>query len=253
MKVGAIIQARMGSVRLPGKVLRPIVGKPVLWHIANRIKHSELIDEVIIATTIGERDRAVTEMARDNGIPYYAGSEKDLMDRFYQPAKLHKLDVIVRVMADCPLVDPQIADKVVDFYIKNSGKYDFVSNAGPALTYPHGVDIEVFSFSLIERLWKETEDPVDREWFTRVVYNNPKKYKIAFVENDKKIPRLRLTLDYKEDLDLVTYIYEQLDHKKPCFLLGDILDLYSRDKKIFNVNKGYDKEYIEELRKRRIL
>ena len=250
MKIGAVIQARMGSTRLPGKVLQSILGKPVLWHIANRLKYSDLIDKIIIATTIKERDKAVVEMAKNYDIPCYAGKEEDLIDRFYCTAKLYKLDVIVRIIADCPLIEPRITDKVVSCFLNSLERYDCVSNAGPSVSYPHGMDIEVFSFQVIEKLWKEITNPLDREWFTRIIYNNPDEYKIAFVQNNFKVPRLRLTMDYQEDFDLINYIYENLYRENSCFFLEDILELYSRDMKVFETNLEYDEEYIKELKKR---
>ena len=184
-KVVAVIQARMGSRRLPGKVLAPILGKAMLWHIVNRLEYSRRINQIVIATTDKESEEPVRAMARQNNFPYYAGSEEDLVDRFYQAAKVFNADIIVRITADCPLVDPEITDNVINFFLSNRNDYDYVSNARPHASFPHGLDVEVFSFLLLEQLWKEIGDPFLREWFTTVIFENPASYRIFCVKNDK--------------------------------------------------------------------
>lgn len=252
LKVGCIVQARMGSTRLPGKVLIPVLDKPIIWHIVNRLRYSKLIDEIIIATTTKDGDEPIIDMAKKYSIPYYAGSEEDLIDRFYQASKLFNLDIVVRIAADRPVIDPQIVDKVINFFLKNLSDYDCVNNINPYQTYPHGLIVEVFSFFLVERLWKEIKDPLGREWFTTVIYENPQKYRIFCIKSDKKLPHLRLTLDYQEDLELIRYIYQCLYPEKSCFLLKDILALYSQNRAIFNSNKKHDgnKGYAKELKKK---
>jgi len=253
-KTIAIIQARMGSKRLPGKVLMPIRGKPVLWHIANRLKFSKLIDRIIIATSGRENNKPISKMAEKYGFTCFEGSEEDLVDRFYQASVQFGADKVVRISADCPLIDPKITDSVIDFFIKNRDKYEYVSNARPFASYPHGLDVEVFSFRLLERLWKEIKDPFRREWFTTVIFENPKKYKVFCIKNKKDLSQIKLTLDYPEDLELVKYIYENLYSENRCFYLADILELLSKNEKIFEINKIYkkDEQYFNELKKRGI-
>jgi len=191
-------------------------------------------------------------MAKQNNFPYYAGSERDLVDRFYQASRIYKADVIVRITADCPLVDPKITDKVIDLFLKNMNKYDYVSNSYPQPSYPHGLDVEVFSFSLLRKIWQEIQDSFRREWFTTVIFENPQNYRIFCVKNDINLSNLRLTVDYPEDLELVRYIYQNLYSNNICFFLEDILRLFSENRKIFSINRKYnrDKGYIEELKKR---
>ena len=227
----AVIQARMGSRRLPGKVLMPIVGKPMLWHIVNRLKYSKLIDHIIIATTTKKKDAPIRIMAQKNNFPYYAGSEEDLLDRFYQASKTFRPDGVLRVTADCPLVDPKITDNLIDFFLKNKEKYEYVSNARPESSFPHGLDVEVISFALLKRLWKEVEGQFNREWFTPIIFKNPQRFKIFCMKNNIDLSHIRLTVDYPEDLELVRYIYQNLYSDKACFYLRDIINLLSRDEK----------------------
>jgi len=250
-----IVQARMGSSRLPGKVMMDIVGKPLIWHVVNRLKHSKLLNQIIVATGNGEENNVIEGLCEEYNIDYYKGSEEDLIDRYYQTSKLFNADVVVRIPADCPLVDPEIVDKVVGFFLKNINSYDYVNNSRPHTTYPHGLDVEVFSLCLLEKLWREIKNPFRREWFTTVIFENPEIYKIFCLENDVDLSHLRLTVDYKEDLELVRYIFKNLYTENACFTLKDILELYSRNQKIFNINQKYkkDEQYFEELEKRRLL
>ena len=252
LKVGCIVQARMGSTRLPGKVLIPVLDKPILWHIVNRLRNSKLIEEIIIATTNKDRDKPIINMAKKYHIQSYAGSEEDLIDRFYQTSKLFNLDIVVRIAADRPVIDPQIVDKVVEFFLENLSDYDCVNNINHYQIYPHGLIVEVFSLSLVEKLWKEIKDPLRREWFTTVIYENPQKYRIFCLKSDTHIPHLRLTLDYPEDLELTKFIYQNLYSEKSCFLLKDIIELYSHNQEIFNINRKYDENegYAKELKKK---
>ena len=151
MKTGVIVQTRMGSTRLPGKVMMDLCGKPVIDHVIDRLKRSRLSDEIIIATTTLERDKVVVEQAKKNGVKWFCGSEDDVLSRYYCAAKENDLDVVVRVTSDCPLIDPVILDNVVDFYMSNN--YTLVTNAGinfEQRTFPRGLDVEVFSFSMLD-------------------------------------------------------------------------------------------------------
>jgi spore coat polysaccharide biosynthesis protein SpsF len=249
--VVAIVQARMGSTRLPGKVLMKVVGKPMLWHIVNRLRYCKKIDRIVVATTKNKSDDRIEELCFKYKIDIYRGRNKDLIDRFYQASKLFKADVVVRITADCPLVDPKIVDKLISFFLNN--KYDYVSNNRPQASYPQGLDVEALSFSLIEKLWYQLKDPFRREWFTTVVFENPQKYRIFCLKNSCNLSHLRLTVDYKEDLELIRFIYQKLYNKNRCFSLSDILRLYSKNKEIFHINQKYkkDQQYIDELKKRR--
>ena len=150
--IAAIIQARTGSSRLPAKVLADIVGKPLLVHLINRVKAAKLVEGIIIATTTNEADRVISKMAGENGVDYFTGSEEDVLDRYYQVATKFNTDPIVRITADCPLIDPYIIDVVIQRYLK--GDCDYAANIIKR-TYPDGLDVEVFGYKALKKAWKE--------------------------------------------------------------------------------------------------
>lgn len=252
-KVVALVQARMGSTRLPGKVLADILGKPMLWHIVNRLSYCKLVDQTIIATADNDKNKPIAEVAKQYAIPCYSGSEVDLVDRFYQAARKFDASVIVRITADCPLVDPEIVDELIDIYLHNIDRYDYVSNSRPKASYPHGLDAEVFGVNLVKNLWQTIEEPFRREWFTTVIFENPEKYKLFCLKSKENLSQIRLTVDYQEDLDLVREIFTRLYKEDRCFYLKDMLDLLSANQELLDINKKYkrDEQYIQELKKRR--
>ena len=154
-KVVAIVQARMGSTRLPGKVLMDISGWSMLWHVVNRVRQAKWVDKVVVATSGSVSDDPVATLCEQEGIPCFRGSEDDVLDRYYQAAKWIGANVIVRITADCPLIDPYVVDDVVKHYV--DGDYDYVSNTAPP-TFPDGLDIEVFSFEALERAWHALQE-----------------------------------------------------------------------------------------------
>ncbi|MFH1664879.1 MAG: glycosyltransferase family protein [Candidatus Omnitrophota bacterium] len=254
-KVIAVVQCRMGSQRLPGKVLAEISGKPMLWHIVERLKHSRSINEVVVSTSTREENLPILRFVEEYDIPYYAGSEEDLVDRFYQTAGKFNADVIVRITADCPLVEPNVTDKVIDFFLDNMDKYEYVSNCRPFSTYPHGLDVEVFGYGLLKKLWEEITDPFRREWFTTVIFENPQIYDQYCIKNDIDLSHLRLTVDYPEDLELIRHIFSKLYVDGHCFLLEDILRLFSEEPAVFDKNAKYKKDeaYRTELKERGLI
>jgi len=230
-KVVAIVQARMGSSRLPNKVLMDIIGKPLLWHIVNRLRYARLIDDIIIAAANSERDNAIVDFAKENKIACYTGSENDLVDRIYKASKYSDADVIVRITADCPLVDPVLVDKVIGVFLDGEGKFDFVSNTNPR-TYPDGLDVEVFSFKALERVWKEVTDLHMREMIVLNFLEHTEKYRLGKVVYKEDLSQLRWTVDYQEDFDFVKEIYKRLYQVGKPFLMGDILELLRRNHKL---------------------
>lgn len=203
-----IIQARMGSSRFPGKALADICGRPMLWHVVERARRASCIDQVIVATTDQPSDNAIAEFCNDAGVACFRGSEEDVLDRFYQAAKKLNAKSVVRITADCPLVDPEVIDKVVGRF--RGGNWDYVSNT-LRYTYPDGLDTEVFSFSSLERAWREATKPSDREHVTPFI--KEARFAVCNVESDKVIPRdvpVRWTVDYPSDLEFVRRIYPNL-------------------------------------------
>ena len=238
MKIVAIIQARMSSTRLPGKVLKDICGKPMLWHIHNRLRHAKLVDQVVIATSNRKSDVPIVRFAEENEIPCYAGSELDLLDRWNKAIKKFKADAVVRVTGDCPLADPTIVDKVVKYYLEK-GPFDFVSNSRPKATYPDGLDVEIYAAKALEKAWKEIRDPFLREWGSANFFEHPEKYSLANLENNEDLSHMRWTVDYQDDLDFVREIYRRLYRQDSIFLMEDILNLLNKYPELMKINKSH--------------
>ena len=165
MKIISIIQARLGSTRLPGKVLKPILSRPMLSYMLERVKAAKRIDALMIATTENKSDQPIVEFCRSEKIKCFRGSENDVLDRYYQAARSVQAEIIVRLTADCPLIDPAVVDEIVEAFLTKYPNIDFASNVKPA-TFPDGMDIEVFSFAALEWAWKETKNPLEREHVT---------------------------------------------------------------------------------------
>jgi len=233
--VTAIIQARMGSSRLPGKTMRETMGKPMLWHMINRLKKSQFIKEIVIATTTKERDQIIREFAERNGLESYAGSEEDVLDRYYQTAKKFGLETIARFSPDCPLIDPHIVDRIIGYYLKNKNRLDFVHGG---LSFPEGVgDTEVFSFAALEKAWLEARLASEREHVTPYIWKNPQLFRIATVENQEDLSHIRLVIDDEKDFQVVAEVFKNLYRENRIFHLKDILDLLSKNSQLLELNK----------------
>jgi len=248
--IAAIVQARMSSTRLPGKVLKEILGRPMLWHLVNRLKQAQLVDKIIIATTDKAVDEPVIGLARELGIDSFAGSEADVLDRYYQAAKKYKAGVIVRITADCPLLDPHIVDEVVRRY--SEGDCDYATNT-LKLTYPDGLDVEVISYAALERAWREVKLASEREHVTPYIRKNPDRFRIANVESGVDLSRLRWTVDREEDLEFVRQVYRYLYREGQVFHTGDILALLKKHPELEQINRGIltNEGYAKSLREDR--
>lgn len=233
-KVVAIIQARMGSTRLPGKVMKKIVGKPMLWHVINRVKHAEELDDIVIATTNLKEDTQILDLASEIGVKNYAGNEDDVLDRYYRAAMMSKADVIVRITADCPLADPNVIDKVIRYYFSND--FDYVSTSIKP-TYPDGIDVEVFSFASLKKAWSEAKLASEREHVTPYLWKNPTIFKIKNYENDSDISYMRWSVDEESDLLFIKNVYDKLYIKDKLFNMEDVLDLLIKNPELTYINK----------------
>lgn len=235
-KVVAIVQARIGSTRLSGKVLAEIVGYPMLWHVVNRVRMAHSVDQVIVATTTEPVDDVVAQFCAESGIECFRGSENNVLDRFYRAAKSYEADVVVRITADCPLIDPQVVDKVVSTYLK--GEADYVTNT-LRYTYPDGLDTEVFSCAALEVAWREARLPTEREHVTPYIRRSGR-FRVQNVENevDLSARNLRWTVDEAADLEFVRTVFERLGQKGRPFGLSEILQLVDREPSLLEMNKG---------------
>lgn len=242
MKTVAIIQARMGSNRLPGKVLMPILGKPMLWHIVSRVRAASCIDEVVVAIPDGAADEPLRRFCATHAISNFAGSEMDVLDRYYRAARHYHADPVLRITADCPLVDPELIEKLVGIY--RSGRYDYAAVAAGADAhrseggcFPDGLDAECFNLASLEKAWREARDPRDREHVTRFIWRQKGMFRCTKLRADREFPPVRLTVDYPQDLVVATQIYERLFSENEVFHLADIVDLLQREPEIMKPNE----------------
>jgi len=241
MKILTIIQARRGSARLPDKVLMPLAGKPLLVRMVGRVLAAKKSGTVIVATTTDPQDDVIAELCKKENFLSFRGHPTDLLDRHYQAALQFKPDAVVKIPSDVPLIDPKVIDRVVEFFIENSNKYDFTSNLHPA-TYPDGNDVEVVSFKVLEQAWKNAERLFEREHTTPYVWENPEKFKIGNVkwETGKDFSMShRFTIDYKEDYEFIKAVYDELFPVNPLFGLNEILALLDKRPDIFQINSKF--------------
>ena len=227
----AIIQARMGSTRLPGKILKPIQNKPMLWHIVNRLIYVDEINKVIIATSDHESDDPVEQMANKYDFTIYRGSENDVLLRFFSAAEWVNAQHLIRIRGDCPLIDPPTISKLIKLYF--DGQFDFcgvacgagVSKDKNINRFPDGLDAEIFSFNVLKEAHLEAFTNLHREHVTPFIWQNDKRFKLGSLYSESDYSDLRLTVDNKEDFEFINWIYEMLYTKNPYFNLKDILEL----------------------------
>lgn len=245
-KVGAIIQARMTSSRLPGKVLLPLAGKPVLQHIIERLRRSKYIDEVIVACTTNESDQPIVDLCKSLSCRYFRGSEDDVLTRVLDAAKYYSIDIIVEVTSDCPCVCPEHADLLIQLLVAN--KVDYCSNV-LYRTYPRGLDMQVFWTLALERVNIEVDNPIDRQHVSSWMYLNPKsRYKLHNMHFEEDLSHIRITVDTEDDYKLLNYLFSLFPDNN--FRDGDIIGLIKRCPDLFKVNehvaqKSYYKELVE--------
>jgi len=237
MKTVAIIEARMTSTRLPGKILLPIEGKPLLEILVERLKQAEFLDKIVIATTDKSSDDIVEQLAQRLGVGFFRGSEEDVLDRVLQAAHASNADIIVEITGDCPLLDPRLVDQLIRIYQQKG--VDYVSNILKR-TYPRGMDLQIFSTKVLEKVARLTQDPVDHEHVSLYIYEHPEVFSLFNVESDlpEKFWDARLTVDTREDFELIKAIFESLYPSNPAFTLEDIVDLIEKRPDLLSINRN---------------
>ncbi|MGA2297469.1 MAG: glycosyltransferase family protein [FCB group bacterium] len=241
MNIVVIVQARKGSTRFPGKILMPVLGKTLLEHQIERIISAKSPNKVVIATTTLIEDNDIENICINNNYLIYRGHPTDLLDRHYKTALAFGADIVVKIPSDCPLIDPKIIDKVINFYLENIDHYDFVSNLHPP-TYPDGNDVEVIPMNILHSAWNEAEKNYELEHTTPFIWDNPTRFKIGnvFWETGLNYSMThRFTIDYFEDYRFIKSVYEELYPLNPLFGLEDILDLLAQKPEILKLNKIY--------------
>lgn len=220
----AIVQARLGSSRLPGKVLLPFRGEPMLAHVMHRAARATSLDDVVLATTLRPEDDPIVELARDRGWPVERGSEVDLLDRYLQAARHHDAEVIVRITSDCPLIDPEIIDLAVGAF--GAAQADYASNTLEPRTYPRGLDVEVIARAALERAGAEDHNMAWREHATPYIYRHPELFQLVRVASAVDYSQHRWSVDTVDDYELVRRLFEELDPDTVAW--HDVLALLAR-------------------------
>jgi len=240
-KIVTIIQARMGSTRLPGKVLLSLADKPLILRMYERVTFSKYAGEIVLAITEDESDNQLFKLCQQNKINVFRGHSLDLLDRHYKAAKEYNSEVVIKIPSDCPLIDPEIIDKVILYYINNKEKYDFVSNLHPP-TYPDGNDVEIMGFKTLQNTWINAKKDFEREHTTPYIWENPDKFRIGNVVWESGLDYSmthRFTLDYKEDYEFIKSVYDELYENNNRFGLKDILVLLEKKPEIKKINQMY--------------
>jgi len=235
VKTIIIVQARMTSTRLPGKVLMEVRGKSLLEYQIERLRQVRLADELVIATTTNDTDQPIVELCERLGAAYYRGSEEDVLSRYYEAATQSGADVVVRVTSDCPLIDPGVMDEVIALYINNRDKYDYVSNTLER-TYPRGLDTEVFSMAALEKAYNEAREQPEREHVTLFIYRRPEQFPLANSSSATDYSYHRWTVDTPEDFALIKRIFMGLYPVNSRLTWLEVLDLLKEHPEWIEIN-----------------
>ena len=244
----AIIQARMGSSRLPGKVLKDIGGRPMLEWVVKRASRSQTISRVVVATTTDPADQPVADFCAQAGYAYTRGDVYDVLNRYYTAAQEFEADIIIRLTADCPLIDPGVIDKTVQAFLGANPPADFAANRLPppwGRTYPIGLDVEVCSFRALEEAWQKAEQPHQREHVMPYLYENADRFNILLVDHERDFGDLRWTVDTPADLDLVREVVSRFDGDDFSWL--DVLALFEREPELKRINADVQHKHVYDI------
>lgn len=246
-KIVATIEARMTSTRLPGKVMLPLAGVPAIGRMVERVKRSQLIDEVIVATTVNHTDDELVEYLKSEEISYFRGSEDDVMLRVLDAAKSFNADIIVELTGDCPLVDYYLIDEMIKIYM--NGNYDYVYNR-LAKGLPDGFDVQVFDVASLSKVEALTKDPIDRIHVSCYFYNNPHEFRLGKLELDKDDelywPELAVTLDEKNDYLVISKIFDSLINTNKNFSCLDVVNYLRDHPEVVSINSKVRRKSLEE-------
>ncbi|OGX04557.1 MAG: hypothetical protein A3G87_05910 [Omnitrophica bacterium RIFCSPLOWO2_12_FULL_50_11] len=244
MKIAATVQARMGSSRLPGKVLKTIIGKPMLELEIERIRMSALIDEVIVATSVEERDDPIEKLALETGVKCFRGSENDVLSRIAGALKAFRVDIHAEFMGDNPIPDPLLVDAFIGYYLKNVDTYDYVTNALKT-TYPPGAEVFVYSASVLYDAESRATDPFLREHVAPNICRHPERYRICNLEAPPwfHYPDLHLEVDTQEDFEVISAIYEHFYPSNPGFCLAQVIDFMNAHPELAALNQQTERRW----------
>ena len=232
--IGCIVQTRMGSTRLPGKVLEKLDSNyTMLEYVLKQLSHSKHIEKIVVATTINPEDDKIEHLVRSLDVNVFRGDIDDVLSRFYSCAQKFGMDTIVRVNSDCPLSDPDIIDNMIERFRKGM---DFLCNYKPR-TFPYGMDVEIFSYSTLEKAWKNASLASEREHVSPYIYNRPELFNNENYENDEDYSNIRIVVDREKDIELIRSLVEII--KDRPIKLNNVLDIFQKEPKIFSINQDY--------------
>lgn len=235
MRTVIINQARMSSTRLPGKVLKEVLGRPLLDYQVERLRRASLADELVIATTTNDADDILVEFCRKRDLAVFRGAEQDVLSRYYHAAIEHQAELVVRVTSDCPVIDPKVVDRVVAAFLERRDYVDYVSNT-QVRTFPRGMDTEVFTFDALRTAYAEATLEYQREHVTPFLYCQPDRFRVEQVTLATDLSSHRWTVDTPEDFELVRRIVEALHPRNPHFGLNDIIALLDSNPALMEIN-----------------
>jgi len=243
--IGCILQARMSSSRLPGKIMKSIKNKPIIDYVITQLQFSKKIEQIVIATTNTKIDDTIIEYAEKKSIAFFRGSDKDVLDRYYKCAKKFNFSTIVRITSDNPLVDPEIIDKTITKF--ELGNFDYISTEHPP-TLPQGYAVEVFSLETLENSWQNAKKNSEREHVSPYMYNNPQLFKLHNIDFETDLNHIRCTLDRKNDFLFLEKVISA--QKKQPILLKDVLDFLNENPKLIEINNYYtnNEGYLNSIR-----
>ena len=246
-KIVAIIQARMTSTRLPGKVLLDIAGFPMLYHVIKRVSSAKMIDQIVVATTDDPADDPIEEFCNSNNVLCFRGHTFDVLDRYYQTASKFQADIIVRITADCPMLDPTLIDSLIQSFLEAG--VDFAANRLPPpwkRTYPIGLDIEIVRFDAMKKAWQKAESEFEREHVMPYLYDEPGRFKIMLAHHEPDYGEKRWTVDTLLDLALVNKIFEHFAPRID-FSWMEVIDLIKRNPDLENINIRVRAKNVDEV------
>jgi len=247
MNIGAIVQARMSSERLPGKVLLPLAGKPVIWHVLDRLRHAKKLKSIVLATSDEPEDKALKVIADEFSIPTYFGNLDDVLSRYYHAARQFRIDPIVRITGDCPMIDPEIVDEVVQYFI--DGNYDYCGLSG---AFPDGLDTTVFSFAALEAAFNEGRLSSDREHVGATFFrNNTGRFRIGGYQKFTDRSDYRWTIDEEKDYEFLKEAFRELYSPARPFSYRDVFELLKKRPELqrINIHIVRNEGYLKSLKK----
>ena len=247
MKIVAIIQARMGSSRLPGKVLKHLSGRTVLEHVIHRVKAVSGINETVVATTTLRNDEPIMALAEDCDVRCFRGSESDVLSRYFHAASEARAEAVIRITSDCPLLDPSVVSAMLEHFLERVRSVDSVDYLSNTLTrtYPRGLDAEIFTFEALAEAHREASKPYEREHVTPFLYQHPERFRLAQWLHERDLSSHRWTLDTPEDWALISQIYEELDSNGGIFSTASVLELLAAKPELLQLNAHVEQKKLE--------